>query len=342
MIEHKFTKENDLTVLEIDKTYEIEGIKVTAFDANHCPGALCLLFELSNGKKIFHSGDFRFEKEKFLKYEKIQKLKCLDIVYLDTTYCNPEYSFAKQSSSLEILAKTVQKKLQENPKTIVLVGTYTIGKERILESISKECKCKVFAPIDKYEILSNLELEYFEIFTKNPQDTNIHLVSMFDLGWKKLLELKKFYQKDIIAIKPTGWSDKKDELNITSNKNYTMIECPYSEHSSFDELRDFIDVFQPKEIIPTVNFNEKEKQIYYLTEYKYKKKEIELKLPDILKKTRTLFDYTIQPIIDLTSSTLEIVRDSLKRKNNEKDEKEKKKKRLSDQKNTLDNYFKKL
>lgn len=342
MIELKFTKENDIKVLEIGKTYEIEGTKVTPFDANHCPGALCFLFELKNGKRIFHAGDFRFEKDKFIKNEKIQEIKDqLDVVYLDTTYCNPEYQFSKQSECLEILSKTIFQKMKDNSKSLILVGTYTIGKERILESISKECKCKVFAPLEKYEILSKLELEYFNIFTTNPQETNIHLVSMFDLGWKKLLEIKKFYSdKEIIAIKPTGWTESKNELKITSNKNYTLIECPYSEHSSFDELRDFCEYFNPKEIIPTVNFNESEKQIYYLKEYEYKRRDIQFKLPDLLKKSKSILEYTIdysKSLIDLTSNLLfSPTSENKKRKVVEK-------KRVSiSQKNTLDNYFKKL
>jgi DNA cross-link repair 1A protein len=38
----------------------IEGVRVTTFDANHCPGALLLLFELPSGKRVLHCGDMRW------------------------------------------------------------------------------------------------------------------------------------------------------------------------------------------------------------------------------------------------------------------------------------------
>lgn len=37
-----------------------EEVEVTFIDANHCPGAVCILFRFTNGKSVFHTGDFRW------------------------------------------------------------------------------------------------------------------------------------------------------------------------------------------------------------------------------------------------------------------------------------------
>lgn len=61
----------------------------------------------------------------------------------------------------------------------------------------------------------------------------------------------------IVAFIPTGWEmsckNKTSDVNVTSNGNITIYGIPYSEHSSFTELKRFVQFLKPTEIIPTVN-----------------------------------------------------------------------------------------
>ena len=46
-------------------------------------------------------------------------------------YCNPSYSFPSQHDVVDFAVRTATMFLDSHPKAIVVVGSYTIGKERI-------------------------------------------------------------------------------------------------------------------------------------------------------------------------------------------------------------------
>jgi DNA cross-link repair 1A protein len=353
----------------------VENVVVTFYDANHCPGAVTIVFELPDGKSYFHSGDFRFDLSKFTKYSTLKKYLStgFDRVYLDTTFCHPDYAFTSQSDAIETLVRSISLKLRQQPKTLVLVGTYTIGKERILEALAKECNIKIHANEEKYDILSKLELPYFDIFTSDPNESNVHLVGMFDIQWGMLESLKKANgtkYKEILGVKPTGWSRNKtsNTLNMQTKREFSIIECPYSEHSSFDELREFVSMFNPKLIIPTVTVDEVDNMRHYLTTYDHKKRDNRLKIPKSLTdRINTLDDYRkgspLTPVkhqveemqiveikvvdrtlIDLTNADVDSASDSsplVEKKRKVEIGFDKRKKNFPIQKNTLDSFFKK-
>lgn len=46
-------------------------------------------------------------------------------------YCDPSRTFPSQSEVISFAVSLVQKYVMENPKTLIVCGTYTIGKEKI-------------------------------------------------------------------------------------------------------------------------------------------------------------------------------------------------------------------
>uniref|UniRef100_A0A0D9W4G8 DNA repair metallo-beta-lactamase domain-containing protein n=1 Tax=Leersia perrieri TaxID=77586 RepID=A0A0D9W4G8_9ORYZ len=194
--------------LELDKEYVIEGVLVTLLEANHCPGAALIHYRLGDGKTYLHTGDFRASKSMQL-HPLLQRGR-INLLYLDTTYCNPKYKcvyatlknkkFPPKEDVIDFVVKTSQRYLQKEPRTLIVVGAYSIGKENVYLAISKA--------------LENL---------------------------KKYMETLNQRFVAVLAFRPTGWTFSEP------------IGVPYSEHSSFTELRDFVMFLRPQKVIPTVN-----------------------------------------------------------------------------------------
>lgn len=74
-----------------------DTISVTLFDANHCPGAVLLLFQGYFGT-ILHTGDFRFHKD----VHAASLFPPIDYLYMDNTFCHPNYdSFLGRDAAVQ-------------------------------------------------------------------------------------------------------------------------------------------------------------------------------------------------------------------------------------------------
>ncbi|KAK6137114.1 hypothetical protein DH2020_029145 [Rehmannia glutinosa] len=248
-----------IQVLPLNQKTNIAGIDVTCFDANHCPGAIIILFEPPNGKPVLHTGDFRF-------CEDLAKLSILQAcpihtLILDTTYCDPQYDFPKQEAIIQFVIDAIQAEAF-NPKTLFLIGSYTIGKERVFVEVAKALRKKVYVTAAKLRILEclGLQQEDMQWFTLNEQESHIHIVPMWSIAsFKRMKHMSIQYMGRfslIVAFSPTGWSfgkGKKSTGRRWQKGTIIRYEVPYSEHSSFTELKEFVKFISPVNIIPSVN-----------------------------------------------------------------------------------------
>jgi len=223
-------------------------------DANHCPGAVLLLFKVDAMHYYLHTGDFRYHPS-MKSYAPLDNI-VVEGLYLDTTFCDHKYTFPSQQEAIESIMEIVKKEM--NSRNLFLIGTYTIGKERILIAICNTFHVKLFVSREKYAILSLLDID-MSLFTTDCASTNFHVVSMGMISFESMQKLKEksFHNKydQIIGIQPTGWSFGKSVTKVTKrqSKSCTIYGVPYSEHSSYNELLEFVSWIKPKRIIPTVD-----------------------------------------------------------------------------------------
>lgn len=253
-----------IKVLDYKTRTNIEGVDVTFYCANHCPGAVCILFEFPNGEKHLHTGDMRYD-DAYSDHIELTKLR-INNLYLDTTYCNEKGVFPSQKV---VIDKSCEIAKQYNDgNTSFVVGSYTIGKERLYFKLSNALDMKIHVQKDKLDILSCLDLESkeFERLTTNAHETKLSVLPMPRMNSKSLIRLLKGKSGErIVAFIPTAMiygkaSDSLEDIyslklepEVSECERIFIYRVPYSEHSSLSELKRLVQNMNPRFIIPTVN-----------------------------------------------------------------------------------------
>lgn len=173
-------------------------------------------------------------------------------------------------------------------RLLVLVGTYTIGKEKIVKACAKALNTRIFCPTPrKYDVYDKVEdPELHELLTRDPAEADVFVTNLSAINGQGLHDLVAELRtqghdiKRAIAFRPTGWTYKPpagidttapdlkrliawnqmrqfgpDRLFATrdSTREYQIYGVPYSEHSSFFELTAFALSLEYDRIIATVN-----------------------------------------------------------------------------------------
>ncbi|XP_065869324.1 DNA cross-link repair protein SNM1 [Euphorbia lathyris] len=247
--------------LELDTEYVIEEVRVTLLEANHCPGAALIHFRLPTGVCYLHTGDFRASK--LMESYHLLLNHRINVLYLDTTYCNPKYKFPSKEYVLNYVVGVTKEFLKRQPKTLVVVGAYSIGKECVYLAISKALGAKIYASASRRRILESFgSSDFATSLCKKGEDTLLHVLPISSLRFESLKNYLKQYKNQftsVLAFRPTGWTYSEsvgkqlDLIRPNSKGNVTIYGVPYSEHSSFTEMKEFVQFLKPDKIIPTVN-----------------------------------------------------------------------------------------
>jgi DNA cross-link repair 1A protein len=243
-----FTRESSSSKGPKEELARMDGrnVWVTLVDAEHCPGAVCFLFEIEQAAapsgnqdvkdiivtRIFHTGDFRASQDLIqnpllLPYHRKSEGAVLsfDYCYLDMTYRDARYRFPSQQQVLASLVTWLHRiMVAENGRKLVpfrygiVLGRYTVGKEKVYLALLKAFPTlKIyFHQSATYQnalaILNAIELqpEFYsqQLELNRPDNAILHSVPM---AWcqdaHKLEHIRQLGQfTHLISIKPTGWT----------------------------------------------------------------------------------------------------------------------------------------
>ncbi|KAJ1831714.1 repair protein PSO2 SNM1 [Coemansia sp. RSA 2711] len=248
----------------------VHGVFVTLIDANHCPGAAILVFEVPRGHdmvRIVHTGDFRANRQhveqisRVLNADKRRPLlpdavlggnaggasPRIDYVYLDTTYLKPKYAFPQQDAVVRAVAEfcgrvdgdpsflpgwtqaryagsgsaapakitrwfrpTAAVGARRRRRTLFVVGSYTIGKERLFVEIARHLGARIYVAPAKRRMLECLgSPALLSMLAADMADAQVHVVEMSKLnvrGMAEYLQSAPGRFSGVVAFRPTGWS----------------------------------------------------------------------------------------------------------------------------------------
>ncbi|SNX82986.1 uncharacterized protein MEPE_01692 [Melanopsichium pennsylvanicum] len=192
---------------------------------------------------------------------------------------------AKHSESSRDAVSSARRR--DGGRLLVVIGTYTIGKERIVKAVARAMRSKIFCMDSrKYRVYAQLEdPELHSLLTRSPS-ASVHVTNLHAINGEGLrdvvaaLRTRGYDFTHAVAFRPTGWTykppagmdivspslDRLIQWNQSrsfswqnlyptrdSTPDYMIYGVPYSEHSSFFELTAFALCTRYDRIIATVN-----------------------------------------------------------------------------------------
>ena len=269
-----------------------EEATITFYDANHCPGAAIITIQLPDGRVHLHTGDMRYH-PKMQEYPVVKKAvqnRKLDLLYLDTTYGHPKHDFLSQDVAVDRIATQIHDILaghdqcgppppsstrcdDTKPKALILLSTYSIGKEKILWETSLRTNQSVYVTDRKLTMMQCIQTgqsasekeqtteqgeassdhllpcnQMIERCCSDPNGTDLHVIPMGLAGemhpywqpnYRKCAdyaeELDRRYDK-VYAFIPTGWADSSN-WNKKNAVSQRQLECRKSKRHIDVEIR---------------------------------------------------------------------------------------------------------
>ncbi|XP_037740783.1 5' exonuclease Apollo isoform X1 [Chelonia mydas] len=210
---------------------------VTLIDANHCPGSVMFLFEGPFGV-ILYTGDFRYTPT-MLQEPVLRNQKRIDVLYLDNTNCDPLGDLPSRQQATQ----QIKELIRAHPNHQVKIGVYSLGKESLLADLALEFHTWIVVSPKRLEQMKVLGL--VDVFTAEEGAGWIHGVDISEICWEAMISWNQ--QRPTIAILPTSRPVKIPHPSVHL--------VPYSDHSSFPELLEFVQWLKPCSIVPIVKRN---------------------------------------------------------------------------------------
>ncbi|KAM6201799.1 LOW QUALITY PROTEIN: protein artemis-like [Rhynchocyon petersi] len=240
---------------------EKEEIVVTLLPAGHCPGSVMFLFQGSNGT-VLYTGDFRLAKGEVARMELLHsggRVKDIQSVYLDTTFCDPKYyQIPSREECLNGILELVGSWITRSPYHMVWLNCKAAyGYEYLFTNLSEQFGVQVH--VDKLDMFRNMPDILHHLTTD--RGTQIHACrhpkAEEYFQWNKLpcgMTSKNRIPLHTISIKPsTMWfGERTRKTNVITRTGESSYRACFSFHSSYSEVTDFLSYICPVNAYPNV------------------------------------------------------------------------------------------
>jgi DNA cross-link repair 1A protein len=215
---------------------------------------------------VLHTGDVRWCAERHARHPALAPLAGrLDVCMLDTTYCGPRWAFPPQAEAIAAMAAYMRAEAAAHPDTLFLCAAYHIGKERAYFGAAAALGWRVWAPPAKRATLRRLALPpaWAALLEDDPARAELHVggggAALRPAALAARLAGTRW--RRVVALRPSGWcwrgtaaAARGELLSVrVLSETATIVGVPYSEHSSFPELRACVAALRPRRLVPTVN-----------------------------------------------------------------------------------------
>jgi len=194
----------------------------------------------------------------------------IDKLYLDNTFFDPRFQIPSQEEAIQQIVSVIR----DHPNHNVFLGIDTLGKEELLVQLAQIFNTKIVVDVERMKLLNiigNIPLHLFEtdqtkgfIIVKPKQqvthqriaslnDNNQSTIGIVPSGWAAGSSNNWTCQHYC----PRGYNSSFSRQNYDETTRYMLGEVkqlvfniPYSLHSSYTEIIEFVSILRPRQIYP--------------------------------------------------------------------------------------------
>lgn len=148
-----------------------------------------------------HTGDFRFDP--LILQNDVLKNKIIDCLFLDDTFCDPEYVFPPRNEA----GKQVLDIIKQYPSNYqILLAVDTLGKEELMVAIALTFKTLIVVDEERLRQLNIIRqfVDLPDVFTHDKKLGRVYAVPKKGLNYKRIM--RERLSRPTIGILPSGWS----------------------------------------------------------------------------------------------------------------------------------------
>ena len=245
----EYLKKSNPIVLQYHEPLEHEKYSLTMYPAGHCLGSAQALVESkTTGERLLYTGDFKSRPSPV--NEPLEPIAC-DVLVMEATYGRPQYIFPDEAQVMSTTFDTLRQWLSSGERPVV--QGWRLGKSQELLhhllsegfDVAMEESCYRIA-----EVYQEAGVKFPGNFRRLDGQWPEGQVVICPPGRKSGSALDRFRRKRVIEL--TGWA-------VGDGPPWGRrgdASLPYSDHADFDELVDYVEQVQPKQVYTVNGFPE--------------------------------------------------------------------------------------